>query len=455
MTVTTRPILCGPFPGNLGDTLTLTQPPSSPITIGAGAQYYWSTGHPTIANEEWFLHILKYVSSPPTFSDTTITTALATAADFTQQNSSTGTQINVTPNADAISLFATASIGAGTSYPTVSMTSDTAPSPLVANDNTGGTTGYPPYEVFNPHGGGNKSGSEWYIPYATGTPWWLSLDLGSGNGIAPYSYIVNCNGSPGGATTYMAAWTFQGSNDNSSWTTLDTQTAQGANTSASGGHTYVLSSPGPTTYRYFRWYNISEVGPATYGLEVEAMAIIAQAVSSYTYPTSTMYYVYMNSNIALDLTRYVGGSIASVTITNSVPSGGTLVGFVSTDGGTTWYYWTGSAWTSITLSAANLAAHGNTMATLQTQLAIAIASLPGAQTSLAFAWGLETTNSANTPTVSGVTVVFQPAARYETARLGGYGSSADVAVGRLSSTQTMLKNQTAAPLQLQVTVGTP
>ena len=76
-------------------------------------------------------------------------------------------------------------------------------------------------------------------------------------------------------------------------------------------------------------------------------------------------------------------------------------------------------------------------------------------TSLAFAWGLETTINTNTPTVTGITVVFQPGPRYEKASLGGYGSSADVAVGRLSSTQTMLKNQTAAPLQLQVTVGTP
>ena len=132
-----------------------------------------------------------------------------------------------------------------------------------------------------------------------------------------------------------------------------------------------------------------------------------------------------------------------------------MVGFVSTDGGTTWYYWTGSTWTSIALSSANLAAHGNTMATLQTQLAIAIASLPGTQQSLCFAWGLETTVAANTPNVSGVSVVFQPAARYEEATVGAYGSSADIALGRTSATSTILKNQTAGSLQIYATLGTP
>jgi hypothetical protein len=179
------------------------------------------------------------------------------------------------------------------------------------------------------------------------------------------------------------------------------------------------------------------------------MSVIAQS-SSITYPTSTMYYVTTNSSSNIDLVRYPGGSISTVTITNSVPGSCTLVGFISTDGGTTWYYWTGSAWTSIALSAANLAAHGNTMATLQTQLVGLVSALPGAQTSLAFAWGLESTSSIVTPTVSGVSVKFQPASRYESATVGGYGSTADIGFARVSSTSSLLLNQTGSSLQLYV-----
>lgn len=83
------------------------------------------------------------------------------------------------------------------------------------------------------------------------SPWILNIDFGEHNtkqinsySITPvtaanYPNIIN--------TTYPTTWTFQGSNDNSAWTTLDTRNSItfGANTL-----TYTITSPG--LYRYYR-----------------------------------------------------------------------------------------------------------------------------------------------------------------------------------------------------------
>ena len=319
--MTTRPILCGPFPGNLGDTLTLTQPSGSPITIAAGAQALFT--HPAISAEEWFANALKYVTTPPTFTDTTITYALGTASNFTQENSGSGTQIV----ASVLSLFASGS-GAPTVMPTSPMTSNVLPSPFVASASTEYTASYKAWNAFK-----NAVGSTYWASASSGLPATLEIDVGSVNAGVPISYFVSNNFNNN--ATNPATWTFQGSNDNSSWTTLDTRSGQGSATGTGTSYTLTGST---VSYRYFR-LNITACSSGTEAAICEMTVTVGT-----TYPTGTMYYVYMNSSIAIDLTRYVGGSISSLTIANSVPSGGTLVGFVSTDGGSTWYYWNGSTW---------------------------------------------------------------------------------------------------------------
>ena len=603
MTVTTRPILCGPFPGNLGDTLTLTQPPSAPITIAAGAQYYWS-GHPTISGEQWFLHILKYVAhrqpSPTPRSPRRWPRPVELHRRRTAHPARTiaGSIISLFPSA-------TGAVSSGTRWPKASADLELAPIAVSWPTTAGWRRQLPAVEAFSPVGiaGNNESATEWYLAGST-MPCWVTIDMGSGNAFIPYSYGLSSAGVPGGSTTAPSAWQFQGSNDNATWTTLDTQTAQGAH--ACAGAVYVIT-PTATAYRYYRFYftaaqsgngieigslcviqvaggsvtypltamtsdnapapyiaqassefsgggyeayrvfqlttsvwaaNSSSTTPWTlqidlgyyagvassyqingatsggatnspkswtfqgsndasswttldtqtghayvaslttftlsnttayryYRLNITALqsssteAELAQmnivcAGQSTAYPTSTMYYVYMNSGIGIDLTRYLGGSISSLTITNSVPSGGTLVGFVSTDGGTTWYYWTGSTWTSIALSSANLAAHGNTMATLQTQLAIAIASLPGHASRASASPGAWRPPSPRTPPTS-------PASPWCSSlllatrrpRSAPTAAAPTSRLGRTSATSTILKNQTAGSLQIYATLGTP
>lgn len=80
---------------------------------------------------------------------------------------------------------------------------------------------------------------------ATGYPQWLQYDLGSGISRVAAQYTVrNYTG-----TYYPKAWTFQGSNDGSNWTTLDTQSGQ---TFTSGQQRAYNSFSNSTGFRYYR-----------------------------------------------------------------------------------------------------------------------------------------------------------------------------------------------------------
>jgi len=72
-----------------------------------------------------------------------------------------------------------------------------------------------------------------------------------------------------------------------------------------------------------------------------------------------------------------------------------------------------------------------------------------AQTGLDFAWGLETTTAANTPSVSLVTVVISIPSGYQAALTGGLGSTQDIGMVRLTATTTALFNNTNAALTIQ------
>lgn len=74
---------------------------------------------------------------------------------------------------------------AGTWYPTESMTSNSAPSPLVVSASDQYTT-YSPYRAFDGNAGTQWHGDDY-------TSHWLKLDLGDGNGIRPDAVGITCN----------------------------------------------------------------------------------------------------------------------------------------------------------------------------------------------------------------------------------------------------------------------
>lgn len=127
------------------------------------------------------------------------------------------------------------------------MTSNTAPSGVCSADENNANA----YKLFD-----NSSTSLW-----TGTTWGTShsvhyykYDFGSGTSITATSYKLTGNTNSGSGTNQNPnSWTFEASNDNSNWTTLDSQSSQ-ASTWPSGSYTtktYTFSNT--TAYRYYRW----------------------------------------------------------------------------------------------------------------------------------------------------------------------------------------------------------
>lgn len=74
-------------------------------------------------------------------------------------------------------------------------------------------------------------------------PAWLKVDCGLANEkvVNAYSLYENTN-------VYPMAWTFEGSNDDVLWDTLDTQTGQDTTTKT------IYHFSNSTPYRYYRWY---------------------------------------------------------------------------------------------------------------------------------------------------------------------------------------------------------
>jgi hypothetical protein len=129
---------------------------------------------------------------------------------------------------------------------TPQMTANNAPSPYVAAASSGSN----PWQAFDR----NTSTTGWLTPVST-TTGWLSIDFGSAIIIDAYTVF-------GSATQSFNArnWTFEGSSNNVSWTTLHTVTLPSAipgNSSYSSG-----SISNPTAYRYYR-INVTLNGGAT------------------------------------------------------------------------------------------------------------------------------------------------------------------------------------------------
>ena len=130
------------------------------------------------------------------------------------------------------------------------MTSNSLPSPYIASctNCSGGYSSSPPYYAFD-----GTLANPWATGESTPYPAILELDLGTGNSVILASYSLASTTSGGSYGDWVNSepktWTFQGSNDNSTWTTLDTETNV---TGWSGGVTKNFPFSTVVAYRYFR-----------------------------------------------------------------------------------------------------------------------------------------------------------------------------------------------------------
>jgi hypothetical protein len=124
------------------------------------------------------------------------------------------------------------------------MTSNTAPSPMVASASSIRSTDYDAWKAFNHSVTGVSN--DWMAVQNT-TTGWLKIDFGSATAVDGYTVSVCTTGGYG--TACPKNWTFQGSNNDTDWTTLDTRTDQTA-WSDLEMRTYAFANS--TAYRYYR-----------------------------------------------------------------------------------------------------------------------------------------------------------------------------------------------------------
>ena len=191
-------------------------------------------------------------------------------------------------------------------------------------------SGYQPYLAFDSSSGGNLA-TIWGMQNNDVWPVWLKIELPIAHTVSAYKV-----GNGHGSTTYYARiWQFQGSNDNSTWTTLDSQSLtlpwNGALT------TFTLGSPGS-----YRWYRL--LISANNGSTLVTSVGVFQLISSTTIPTinadttlkaigvkanyansGVMSEAYTQSQLANVVFNPVDGTsgVSLVTLTNAV-SGATI-----------------------------------------------------------------------------------------------------------------------------------
>ena len=122
------------------------------------------------------------------------------------------------------------------------MTNFSSPSPYVVSASA---YFYQPYYAFN----GNPGANGWNTSGAT--TGWIELDFGAGNTHTMLAYAIY--GQAAYASRMPSAWNLQGSNDNSTWSTLDTESGV-TNWSGNQGslQKFYICSVRTTAYRYFR-----------------------------------------------------------------------------------------------------------------------------------------------------------------------------------------------------------
>lgn len=198
--------------------------------------------------------------------------------------------------------------------PTMTAATTSGVSIDASNSNT--ATGFQPWHI------GDKVGTTSWVTQNGTTSGWVRVDLGSGNekSIAAYSILQR----PSTLNQAPRDWTLEGSNNGTTWTSLDARSGETAWTEGVA-RTFIVSSP--ASFRYYR-LNVTAVQTGGIAIGVAELSLnIAIAPNNMTL-TSVAYSasaVPSKARVALQL----ADSLSLVA--------GTDFSFeVSRDGGTTW-----------------------------------------------------------------------------------------------------------------------
>lgn len=170
------------------------------------------------------------------------------------------------------------------------MTSNTTPSGVASASSENGSGAWKAYGAFD-RTNVRSIGQTWFSETNI-TTGWLRYDFGSGNSKVIRNYALQPVPSNPGSSDVTAApktWTFQGSNDGSTWTTLDTQTNVAA---WSAGEKRFYPITNTTAYRYYR-INVTANQGATAFLVISEMGMygILEANRLIEFKTDSVRYV--------------------------------------------------------------------------------------------------------------------------------------------------------------------
>ena len=162
------------------------------------------------------------------------------------------------------------------------MTANNAPTPFVASASTEFDGSYPAWKAFD----GTTAGY-WSTTTAGKIPCWLKIDLGNAKVLNGYSIYMD-------AGTYAPeTWKFQGSNNDSDWTDLDSQ----ASLTFGAGETKQFNFTNSTAYRYYRIAVTANRG-ANYTY-INELKVFNSIVDSETTPKQ----IIMNGNTVIKYTE--------------------------------------------------------------------------------------------------------------------------------------------------------
>lgn len=241
VTLTGEQNICVSYAIGMYDSVTARAPQDWTLQGSNDGGSTWTTVDTQTGQTGWT------TSSNRTFTPAVQTTAYSSFRMNITANNGDGTYTSVAN----IHLYANStSVVFPGHFSPLNMTSDTAPSPFVAS----ASSTFSPGQEYYPFSG---VGGQYWIGTGSGVDW-LELDTGFVAGYPLSVYSVR-------AQTINRApknFTMQGSNDGSTWTTLDTRTLQ-TGWAAGEVRNYALGSLS-ANYRYFRLNITANNGDATY-----------------------------------------------------------------------------------------------------------------------------------------------------------------------------------------------
>jgi F5/8 type C domain len=286
------------------------------ITGGAGANPSWGTvaGGGGIAADRINNALLHLAQSDAISAPLRLLSAEADSFK-TLAGVNTGSSTNYTHSASPGRISPTVTTSTDQ---TPTMTAPNAPASHVASASSELSASYPAWRAFDKQ---NSSSLSWYaaaLP-SVGAPQWLRMDFGVGNAKVIGSYTI----SPPAATDAPRDWTFRGSNDATTWVTLDARTNETAWVAATF-RTFAFSNS--TAYRYYEIRCTANNGGGQYYAINEMTMIGVGAVQNMTL---------ISAPETLQASPASARLFFDVTPVDSITLGTDLIAEVSRDGGTT------------------------------------------------------------------------------------------------------------------------